>query len=66
MEFARQRTHLLMRDVERVVRARAAAVFFQNFRPPPKKRLVGRKETAKTTKVPKPSTQHLSHMEMQP
>ncbi|KAI8438848.1 hypothetical protein MSG28_011196 [Choristoneura fumiferana] len=38
MEFARQRTHLLMRDVERVVRGRAATVFFQNFRPAPKKR----------------------------
>ncbi|KAJ8736101.1 hypothetical protein PYW08_006757 [Mythimna loreyi] len=34
MEFARRRVHLLLGDVERVVRARASLIFFQNYRPP--------------------------------
>ncbi|CAB3241065.1 unnamed protein product [Arctia plantaginis] len=33
MEFARRRVHLLLSDVERVVRARAASVFFKSYRP---------------------------------
>ncbi|XP_061709385.1 uncharacterized protein LOC133519359 [Cydia pomonella] len=38
MEFARRRTHALMRDVERSVREHAAVTFFKDYRPPPKKR----------------------------
>ncbi|CAK1540249.1 unnamed protein product [Leptosia nina] len=38
LEFARRRVNLLLRDIERMVKSRAAVVFFQNFRPPPKKR----------------------------
>ncbi|XP_063824036.1 uncharacterized protein LOC135073786 [Ostrinia nubilalis] len=38
MEFARRRVNLLLRDVERVVRSRAAHVFFQNYRPSTAKR----------------------------
>ncbi|XP_053620923.1 uncharacterized protein LOC128681213 [Plodia interpunctella] len=38
MEFARRRVNLLLRDVERVVRHRAADVFFEDYRPKPKKR----------------------------
>ncbi|CAH2241115.1 jg13170 [Pararge aegeria aegeria] len=38
-EFARRRVHLLLRDIQRTVRSRAATVFFQNVRPAsPKKR----------------------------
>ncbi|XP_013183921.2 plectin isoform X2 [Amyelois transitella] len=37
MEFARRRVNLLLRDVERVVRHRAADVFFVDYRPRPKK-----------------------------
>ncbi|XP_052757768.1 uncharacterized protein LOC113518513 isoform X2 [Galleria mellonella] len=33
IEFARRRVNLLLRDVERVVRSRAAHVFFLNYRP---------------------------------
>ncbi|XP_045498493.1 uncharacterized protein LOC123696393 [Colias croceus] len=38
MEFARRRVNLLLRDIERMVKSRATLVFFQNFRPPPKKK----------------------------
>ncbi|XP_075979057.1 uncharacterized protein LOC142978390 isoform X2 [Anticarsia gemmatalis] len=34
MEFARGRVHLLLQDVQRVVRNRAAELFFQQYRPP--------------------------------
>ncbi|XP_023935718.2 uncharacterized protein LOC112044202 [Bicyclus anynana] len=38
-EFARRRIHLLLRDIQRLVRSKAAAEFFQNIRPSfPKKR----------------------------
>ncbi|XP_034839111.1 uncharacterized protein [Maniola hyperantus] len=37
-EFARRRVHLLLRDIQRMVRLRAAVVFFGNIRPAPKKR----------------------------
>ncbi|CAF4796752.1 unnamed protein product [Pieris macdunnoughi] len=38
MEFARRRVNLLLRDIERMVKSRAAVIFFQNYRPAPKKR----------------------------
>ncbi|KAJ0182331.1 hypothetical protein K1T71_001700 [Dendrolimus kikuchii] len=39
VEFARRRVHTLLRDVEQMVRSKAAIVFFQDYRPlPPKKR----------------------------
>ncbi|XP_045781295.1 uncharacterized protein LOC123878213 [Maniola jurtina] len=37
-EFARRRVHLLLRGIQRMVRSRAAVVFFENIRPAPKKR----------------------------
>ncbi|CAG4977621.1 unnamed protein product [Parnassius apollo] len=49
MEFARLRVHFLLRDVENVVRSRAAHVFFLNFHPTTKKR-----ETKRRSKARKP------------
>nr|XP_026486595.1 uncharacterized protein LOC113393765 [Vanessa tameamea] len=49
IEFARRRVNILLRDIQRVVRSRAAQIFFQNIRPSSSKK--------RSTKTPRWSKQ---------